>query len=126
VPKIEKKLLLLYFKRKVMQFKTGSIMKINGYRRFDFPARFYDERKVQLESKRLAYEKQHELAAKGEHASLLREKISGSWVRNDDYRRSIFNSNLRLLVILGVLLLVILTFAGMSDLGSFIERMKNG
>lgn len=108
-----------------MQLKTGSIMKINGFRRFDFPARFYDERKTQLESKRLAYEKQHALAEKGEHASLLRAKIADSWVRNDDYRRSIFNSNLRLLVILGVLLVVILAFAGMSDLGSFIERMKN-
>jgi hypothetical protein len=100
-------------------------MKINGYRRFDFPARFYDERKVQLESKRLAYEKHHVRKAQGEHASLLRDKIADSWVRNDDYRKSMFNSNIRLLVILGVLLVAILAFIGMSDLGSFIEQMKN-
>lgn len=102
------------------------MMKINGHRRFDFPTRFYDERKQQLEAKKEAYERMHKEAEEnGERTSLLRAKISESWVRDDAYRKSIWQSNLRLILVLGVLLLVVLVFAGLADVGEFIEKMKN-
>lgn len=109
-----------------MIFKGISMMKINGHRRFDFPTRFYNERKVQLESKQRAYDRIHEKDEQGSRSEILRAKISDSWVRNDEYRKSIWNSNLRLVVILGVLLLIILVFAGLSDIGEFLERLKTG
>jgi hypothetical protein len=101
-------------------------MKINSYRRFDFPTRFYDERKHQLEAKKKAYERMHKEAEEyGERSSMLRAKISESWVRDNAYRKSIWQSNLRLIMVLGVLLLVVMVFAGLADLGTFIEKMKN-
>ena len=101
-------------------------MKINGYRRFDFPTRIYDERKEQLKSKQRAYERMHQKEAEGERSAMLRAKISDSWVRNNDYRKSIWQSNLRLVLVLGVLLLVVLVFAGLSDIGEFLEKFKTG
>lgn len=109
-----------------MTFRGISMMKINGYRRFDFPARFYDERKQQLQAKKESYERMHKRAEEnGERTELLRSKISDSWVRDDSYRKSVWQSNMRLLIILGVLLMVVLVFAGLTDLGEFIEKMKN-
>jgi hypothetical protein len=109
-----------------MIFKGISMMKINGHRRFDFPTRFYNERKAQLESKQRVYERMHESEAQGLRSEILRSKISDSWVRNDEYRKSVWNSNLRLVIILGVLLLVVLVFAGLGDIGEFLERLKTG
>jgi len=103
-----------------------SIMKVNGYRRFDFPTRIYDERKEQLKSKQRAYDRIHQNESEGSRSEVLRAKIADSWVRNDDYKKSIWKSNMRLIVILGVLLVVVMVFAGMSDLGAFLERLKNG
>lgn len=109
-----------------MIFRSISMMKINGYRRFDFPTRFYDERKQQLLAKKESYERLHKRAEEnGERTELLRAKISDSWVRDDSYRKTVWQSNLRLILVLGVLLLVVLVFAGMNDLGEFIEKMKN-
>lgn len=108
-----------------MRFKGFSMMKINGYRRFDFPTRFYDERKVQLEKKKEAYERMHLKAEEtGDRSLLLRSKIEDSWMRNESYKRSVWQANLRLLVVFGVLLLVVLVFAGMADLGDFLDKFK--
>lgn len=109
-----------------MLFKGISMMKINGYRRFDFPTRHYDERKAQLKSKQRAYDRMHEQGENGSRSEVLRAKISDSWVRNDDYRKSMWHSNLRLVLVLGVLLLVVLVFAGLGDIGEFLERLKTG
>lgn len=101
------------------------MMKVNGYRRFDFPTRYYDERKEQLKAKRESYERMHQRAEEnGERTDLLRAKISDSWVRDDAYRKSMWQSNVRLLVVLGVLLVIVLVFAGLTDLGEYIEKMK--
>ena len=109
-----------------MIFSRISMMKINGYRRFDFPTRHYDERKEQLKAKKESYERMHQRAEEGgERTELLRAKISDSWVRDDAYRKSVWQSNLRLIVVFGVLLLVVLVFAGLADLGEFIQSMKN-
>ena len=107
-------------------FKGFSMMKINSYKRFDFPTRFYDERKQQLQAKEEAYERMHKREEeKGERIEMLRARISDSWVRDDSYRKSIWQSNMRLVVIFGVLLLVVLVFAGLTDIGEFIEKLKN-
>lgn len=109
-----------------MLFKGISMMKINGYRRFDFPTRYYDERKEQLKSKQRAYDRLHQKETEGSRSEILRSKIADSWVRNDAYKKSVWNSNLRLIVILGVLLLIVLVFAGLSDIGEFLEKIKTG
>ena len=109
-----------------MTFRGISMMKINSHRRFDFPTRHYDERKEQLKAKRESYERLHKRADEGgERTDLLRARISDSWVRDDSYRKSIWQSNLRLLLVFGVLLVVVLVFAGLTDLGEFIEKMSN-
>jgi hypothetical protein len=109
-----------------MTFRGISMMKINSHRRFDFPTRHYDERKEQLKAKRESYERMHKRADEGgERTDLLRARISDSWVRDDSYRKSIWQSNLRLLLVFGVLLVVILVFAGLTDLGEFIDKMNN-
>lgn len=109
-----------------MTFRGISMMKINGYRRFDFPTRHYDERKEQLQAKKESYERMHKRADEGgERTELLRAKISDTWVRDDAYRKSVWQSNVRLIIVLGVLLLVVLVFAGLADLGEFIEKTKN-
>lgn len=109
-----------------MTFRSISMMKINGHKRFDFPTRYYDERKEQLRAKKESFDRMHQRAEEGgERTELLRAKISDSWVRDDAYRKSVWQSNLRLIIVLGVLLLVVLVFAGLTDLGEFIENMKN-
>jgi hypothetical protein len=109
-----------------MIFRGISMMKINGHRRFDFPTRFYDERKEQLKSKQRAFDRMHQKEAEGGRSEVLRAKISDSWVRNDEYRKTVWQSNLRLVLVLGVLLLVVLVFAGLSDMGEFLEKFKTG
>ena len=80
----------------------------------------------QLKAKKESYERMHKRAEEGgERTELLRAKISDSWVRDDSYRKSVWQSNLRLIVVFGVLLLVVLVFAGLADLGEFIQSMKN-
>jgi hypothetical protein len=129
MPKIQGESVTLWcvnFKLSQMIFRGISMMKINGYRRFDFPTRYYDERKEQLKSKQRAYDRLHQKEAEGSRSEILRSKISDSWVRNDEYRKSIWNANLRLVLVLGVLLLVVLVFAGLSDIGEFLEKFKTG
>lgn len=109
-----------------MTFRGISMMKINSHKRFDFPTRFYDERKQQLLAKKESYERMHQREEEnGVRSEILRSKIADTWVRDASYRKSIWQSNLRLILILGVLLLVVLVFAGITDLGAFIEKMKN-
>lgn len=100
--------------------RLPSIFKLtehNRYKRFSYEPRTFDERKEELEKRRLEIEKEMQreqsLGEKGE--KLLRERISDSWSRVET-RRQQRNSTFRLLLILTILVAIIYAIFSKMDL----------
>ena len=91
--------------------RIPSIFKItehNRYKRFEYKPRTFDEQKENIEKRRLQIEKEvareKRLSEDGE--LYLRERINDTWSRRET-RRQKKRSNIRLLLILGILVLII-------------------
>jgi len=111
-----------------MLFKNISFMKINRNRRYDYTPRYYDERKEKLKARIAKYERESNEGDlnKEERLSDLRERLSDNWVRGDEYKKSIFTSNIRLVIILAVILaLIFFIFNGLEIGGSYLEQLKS-
>jgi len=109
-----------------MQLRNFSFGKINSYRRYDFTPRYYDERKEKLRARMRKYEQEDERAETAERLELLKDRISDTWVRDDAYRKTILQSNVRLLIILGIILaLAFFFFEGLDIGGTYLEQFKS-
>jgi hypothetical protein len=108
-----------------MQFRNFSFGKINTHKRYDFQPRYYNERKEKLQSRIRKYEQEEDAHVHAERLESLKDRIADSWVRDDNYRKTIFQSNMRLLIVLGVILaLAYFLFVGLDIGGSYIEQFK--
>jgi len=97
-------------------FKTGT------NRRFSFPARYYDERKEEMDQR---YEKMREEVKKEQNLSTdqrqeLKQIMSDSW-RNNSYRVQSRNSIIRFSVILVMLIILVVIFGY-----GFLQMEPNG
>ncbi len=88
----------------------------NENRQFNYKPRIYDEQKEKLEKRRLEIEK--ELAREKKlgkvYESHLRERIGESWSRKENHRQK-RNSNVRLLLILGIIVAILYVVYGKFD-----------
>mgnify|MGYP007011822719 CR=1 FL=1 len=101
-------------------------MKINGHRRYDYAPRHYDERKERLKARIEQFQKENEASTHDERLITLRDKISDNWIRGEEYKKSIVQSNLRIVIILAVILaLVFFVFNGLEIGGTYIEQLKS-
>ncbi len=111
-----------------MLFRNISFMKINRNRRYDYTPRYYDERKEKLKARIEKYQRESDEGDRTSEERLtdLRERISDNWVRGDEYKKSIFTSNIRLVIILAVILaLIFFVFNGLEIGGTYLDQLKS-
>jgi hypothetical protein len=109
-----------------MQLRNFSFGKINTNRRYDFQPRYYDERKEKLRARIRKFENEEQAMENAERLELFKDRIADSWVRDENYRKTIIQSNMRLLIILGVILaLAYFFFVGLDIGGTYLEQFKS-
>lgn len=115
-----------------MLFRNISFMKINRSRRYDYTPRYYDEKKEKLKARIRRYESENQNENENENENRdirlieLRERISDNWVRGEEYKKSIFTSNIRLVIILAVILaLIFFVFNGLDIGGAYLDKLQS-
>ncbi|MBD3638309.1 MAG: hypothetical protein HUJ25_13235 [Crocinitomicaceae bacterium] len=92
-----------------MNWNKYSLFKLpNKHRRFEYVPRYYDPRKEELEKKIKAAEREANLT-KGKDVEMRREisfrqRTSDHW-GNSEFKSKMMNTNIRLIVILGIALI---------------------
>lgn len=79
----------------------------NQNRRFEYIPRYYDERKETLQKKikQAQIEKEHLDKGDLERVINFREQMNDSWRNGDEVKSQRFRSNIRLIIILGVIII---------------------
>lgn len=112
-----------------MGIRNFSFMKINRNRQYGYEPRYYNEQKERLKARIEKYQRENENDSNTLDEKIrleqLRDEISQNWVRGDEYKKSIFQSNIRLIIILAIILgLVYFIFSGLEIGGTYIEQLK--
>jgi len=110
-----------------MDWNRISLFKLpKGYRRFDYTPRYYDARKEALNQKIAQFERENNK----EESDQFRREITFKSTAEDqwghaDYKSQALRSNVRLLIILGVILAVFYyLFLGLDNIGPALDTLK--
>jgi|SRR5210317_1420438 len=91
-----------------INWNNYSLFKLpNQNRRFEYIPRYYDERKETLQKKikQAQIEKEHLDKGDVERVINFREQMNDSWRNGDEVKSQRFRSNIRLIIILGVIII---------------------
>ena len=110
-----------------MDWNKISLFKLpKSYRRFDYTPRYYDARKEALNAKIAQFERQNNK----EESDQFKREITFKSTAEDhwghaDYKSQAMRSNVRLLIILGVILVVFYyLFIGLDNIGPALDTLK--
>jgi hypothetical protein len=110
-----------------MDWNRISLFKLpKAYRRFDYTPRYYDARKEALNAKIAQFERENNK----EESDQFKREITFKSTAEDtwghaDYKSQAMRSNIRLLIILGVILAVFYyLFIGLENIGPALDTLK--
>lgn len=110
-----------------MDWNKISLFKLpKAYRRFDYTPRYYDPRKEALNQKIAQYERENnkEETEQYKREITFKSTTDDHW-GHSDYKAQAMRSNIRLLVILGVILAVFYyLFIGLDNIGPVLDTLK--
>jgi|TARA_R110000737_G_scaffold161270_1_gene189138 sensor domain CHASE-containing protein len=94
-------------------------------KRFDYSPMYYDERKERLELKKKEFDKlSDESLSSEERKSILRSNMQQTWVRSQQAQKQKHSSNLRVLILIGVLLaLGYFIFNGVNEVDTVVKKL---
>jgi len=104
--------------------KFGLFKLPNRHKRFEYIPRYYNEQKETLQQKIDLAKKQNLVTEDGSYIRGIkfRAKIADKW-GNSDYKKQTRKSNVRLIIILGIIIVVFYyVFIGLDGLGLFIDE----
>ena len=108
-----------------MNWNKLSLFKLpNRHRRFDYMPRYYDPKKELLENKIKQAQLSKGEGVEGQVAREIRFKseMQDKW-GNSDYKAQSLRSNIRLILILGIVILIFYyIFVGLDGLGYFLDN----
>ncbi len=86
---------------------------------------YYDERKERLELKKKEFDKlSDESLSSEERKSILRSNMQQTWVRSQQAQKQKHSSNLRVLILIGVLLaLGYFIFNGVNEVDTVVKKL---
>jgi hypothetical protein len=105
--------------------KIQFLSKTTNNKRFDYSPMHYDERKERLELKK----KEYQAFEKGEitdedRKKILRLNMQNSWSRSQDKQKIQKTSNIRILILIGVLLaLGYFIFNGVNEVDNVVKKL---
>lgn len=91
-----------------INWNNYSLFKLpNQHRRFEYVPRYYDERKETLQKKikQAQLEKEHLEKGEVERVISFRDEMQNSWRNGDEVKSQRLRSNIRLIVILGLIII---------------------
>jgi len=110
-----------------MDWNKISLFKMpKSYRRFDYTPRYFDPRKEALNQKIAYYEKlnSNEDLEQIKREITFKSNVDDRW-GHSDYKAQAMRSNIRLLIILGVILAVFYyLFLGLDNIGPVLDTLK--
>jgi len=110
-----------------MDWNKFSLFKLpKSYRRFDYTPRYYDARKEALNQKVAQYERlnSEEESAQYKREITFKSNADDHW-GHSDYKAQATRSNIRLLIILGIVLAVFYyLFIGLDNIGPVLDTLK--
>jgi len=110
-----------------MDWNKISLFKMpKSYRRFDYTPRHFDPRKEALNQKIAYYEKlnSNEDLEQIKREITFKSNVDDRW-GHSDYKAQAMRSNIRLLIILGVILAVFYyLFLGLDNIGPVLDTLK--
>lgn len=94
-------------------------------KRFDYSPMYYDERKERLELKKKEYEMlENKELSDIDRQRILRQNIQESWSRTKGAQSQISASNLRILILIGVILVLgYFIFNGLNDVDHVVKKL---
>ncbi len=114
-----------FIKKRGMNWNRFSLFKLpNRHKRFDYVPRYYDAEKESLLKKLKQAEKENLLDENGKYAREIKfkAKVENKW-GNSDYKAQSMRSNVRLIVILGVVIVLFYyIFVGLDGIGYFLDE----
>lgn len=91
-------------------------IKVNQNKKFDYNPRYYDERKEKLQSMIESYNKSGDnLSEDEEYRRKIKTRMQNSFSIQDEYKNKSRASNIRLVIILGILVLICYYIFGTLD-----------
>lgn len=94
-------------------------------RQFDYSPLHYDERKERLEAKKKLYDKIESGELTNEaRKSIFRDSIRGEWSRSETRKRATASSNLRIILLIGLILaLGYFVFFGVDQVDTIVTNL---
>ena len=108
-----------------MNWNRMSLFKLpNRHKRFEYIPRYYDPKKEELKKKLKQAESATDANGNYQREISFRHQTADKW-GNTDFKREAMRSNLRLIIIFGIiLLLVVFLFQYIDVVGAFIDNNK--
>ncbi len=108
-----------------MNWNKMSLFKLpNRHKRFDYIPRYYDPKKEELEKKIKQAESATDANGNYQRELSFRQQTADKW-GNTDFKREAMRSNVRLIIIFGIILFaVFFLFQYLDVIGTFIDNNK--